>query len=85
MKRTLEQQLAEAEAKVARLKTKKRTKDTRRKIVVGAALLAELRENKELAALVLDVLKRRVTREVDRRDIASLVEELERLTGNDPT
>ena len=39
MPRTIDQQIAEAENRVQRLKTKKRTKDTRRKIIVGATII----------------------------------------------
>lgn len=39
MPQTIDQQIAEAENRVQRLKTKKRTKDTRRKIIVGATII----------------------------------------------
>lgn len=81
MARTIEQQIAEAQNKLARLKSKQRTKDTRRKIVVGAAMLAEIRDNPAAAALLLDTLKRRITRDVDKRDLAPVIEELRKITG----
>lgn len=77
MARTVEQQIAEAQNKLNRLKTKQRTKDTRRKIVTGATVLAEIKQDREFAAVVLGVLRRRVTRDVDLRDMAPVFDELE--------
>lgn len=80
MSRTVEQQIAEAQNKLSRLKTKQRTKDTRRKIVVGAAMLAEMRDNPAAAQLLLDTLNKRITRDVDKRDLAPVIADLEALT-----
>ena len=49
MPRTIDQQIAEAENRVQRLKTKKRTKDTRRKIIVGATIIPAAFKDKKLA------------------------------------
>ena len=49
MPRTIDQQIAEAENWVQRLKTKKRTKDTRRKIIVGATISPAAFKDKKLA------------------------------------
>ena len=38
---TIEQQVAEAQAKLARLKTRAKAQDTRRKIIVGAIVTTE--------------------------------------------
>ena len=76
MSRTIEQQIAEATNKLQRLKTRQRTKDTRRKIVVGATMLAEARENPAVAKMMLSALQSRVTREVDIKDIAPVIDEL---------
>ncbi|STJ52227.1 mobilization protein [Escherichia coli] len=43
MSRTLEQKIAEAEARLQRLKAKSRSLDTAQKVIVGAAMLARVR------------------------------------------
>ena len=64
MSRTLEQKIAEAEARLQRLKAKSRSLDTAQKVVVGAALLAKVRKPEEvqLRAWLLQFLKAEVTR-----------------------
>ena len=41
MARTIDQQIADAQAKLARLKTRQKASDTRRKIIVGAIVTTE--------------------------------------------
>ncbi|KYM20189.1 mobilization protein, partial [Klebsiella pneumoniae] len=59
MSRTLEQKIADAEARLQRLKAKSRSLDTAQKVIVGAALLAKVREPGEtqLRAWLLHLLK----------------------------
>jgi hypothetical protein len=76
MARTIDQQIAEATNKIQRLKTKKKTRDTRLKIVVGATLIAEAKANPELARLMVTALQARVTRPVDLKEIEPLLDEL---------
>lgn len=78
MARTIEQQLAEATNKLQRLKAKKKTRDTRLKIVVGATLIAEARNSPQFAALVVKALQARVTRPVDLKEVGPLLDELTR-------
>lgn len=47
MSRTLEQKIAEAEARLQRLKAKSRSLDTAQKVIVGAAMLARVRRPEE--------------------------------------
>ncbi|ENF6034094.1 mobilization protein [Escherichia coli] len=68
MSRTLEQKIADAEARLQRLKAKSRSLDTAQKVVVGAALLAKVR-------------KPEVTRQADVTRILPLINELEALPG----
>ncbi len=53
MSRTLEQKIADAEARLQRLKAKSRSLDTAQKVVVGAALLAKVRKPEGGAVCVL--------------------------------
>lgn len=81
MSRTLEQKIAEAEARLQRLKAKSRGLDTAQKVVVGAALLAKVRKPEEvqLRAWLLPFLRREVTRQADLNRIQPLIDELEAL------
>lgn len=72
--RTHEQRLAELDRKRSRIAAQKRTAITREKIVLGGAVVAEMRENPEFAARVISVLRRRVKREPDARAIAAILE-----------
>ena len=49
MVRTIEQQVAEAQAKLARLKTRAKAQDTRRKIIVGAIVTTEALKDPKIA------------------------------------
>ena len=76
MSRTIDQQIAEATNKIQRLKSKKNVRDTRLKIVVGATMIAEARANPQMAFLMVKALQARVTRDVDLKEIAALMEDL---------
>ena len=79
MSRTLEQKIADAEARLQRLKAKSRSLDTAQKVIVGAALLAKVRKPEEvqLRAWLLQFLKAEVTRQADVTRILPLINELE--------
>lgn len=69
-KAELERQIAEAE-RAARESNRKR--DTRRKIIVGGAVLAAIESSPGLLAMVKTVLAQRVTRAHDRAAVADLL------------
>ncbi|ENJ1501310.1 mobilization protein [Escherichia coli] len=81
MSRTLEQKIAEAEARLQRLKAKSRSLDTAQKVIVGAAMLARVRrpEETQLRAFLLQFLRKEVTRQADVNRIQPLINELEKL------
>ena len=83
MSRTLEQKIAEAEARLQRLKAKSRSLDTAQKVIVGAAMLARVRrlEEAQLRAFLLQFLRKEVTRQADVNRIQPLINELEKLPG----
>ena len=80
MSRTLEQKIADAEARLQRLKAKSRSLDTAQKVIVGAALLAKVRKPEEVQ-LRAWFLKAEVTRQADVTRILPLINELEALPG----
>ncbi|EIG7642262.1 mobilization protein [Escherichia coli] len=81
MSRTLEQKIAEAEARLQRLKAKSRSLDTAQKVIVGAAMLARVRrpEEEQLRAFLLQFLRKEVTRQADVNRLQPLINELEKL------
>ncbi len=69
-KAELERQIAEAE-RAARESDRKR--DTRRRIIVGVAILAAIESSPGLLAMVKTFLEQRVTRAHDRAAVADLL------------
>lgn len=91
MKRTLDQRIAAKREHKARLaaqlaalegrqKVADRKRDTRRKIVVGAAVLTEMERTPRFAAFVRGMLAKAVTRPQDRNAIADLLSAAAELT-----
>ena len=78
MARSIDQQIAETQAKLARLKTKQKASETRRKIIVGSVVISNALREPEKARALAALLRRAVTREVDQRELVSLLEELDR-------
>jgi len=64
----LEKQIATLEA---RRKAQERKDDTRLKVLIGAALLADAKINDETAVLIMEVLERAITAERDRAFLIS--------------
>jgi hypothetical protein len=81
--RTIDQKIAEAENRVQRLKTKKRTKDTRRKIIVGATVIPAAFRDKALARQIITLLETNLTRAVDIQDAEPLLNDLHKFIGDD--
>ena len=70
-KAAIERQIAAAESEA---KATARKQDTRRKIVVGGAILAAIADSPGLAEMVKTVLAQRVTRAQDRAAVADLLD-----------
>ena len=77
MARTVDQQIAEAEAKLARLKTRAKASETRRKIIVGSVVISNALKEPDKARALAAMLRRTVTRDVDMKEIAGLLDELD--------
>ncbi|MBD1205462.1 MAG: hypothetical protein H9533_15170 [Rhodobacteraceae bacterium] len=82
--RTINQQIAETEAKLARLKTRKKASDTRRKIIVGAITITEALKDPKVARWLATTLRRNATREVDQKELTGLLAELDARAKNLP-
>jgi len=79
MAKTIDQQIADAEARLARLREKSRKKETRHKIIVGALVLTEASKDAKFAAWLLKQIDAKVIRDVDKTDIAPVVDDLRKV------
>ena len=77
MARTIDQQIAEAQAKLARLKQRQKASETRRKIIVGSVVISNALKEPEKARALAALLRRAVTREVDQKELVGLMAELD--------
>jgi len=77
MPRTIDQQIAEAEAKLARLKKKAKANETRRKIIVGSVVITDALKDANAARSLAALLRRTVTRDIDKREMTDLLAQLD--------
>ncbi|MDQ1902857.1 hypothetical protein RAH32_20795 [Paracoccus sp. WLY502] len=77
MARTIDQQIAEAQARLARLRTRAKASETRRKIIVGAVVTTEALRDPKIARWMAATLRKTVTREVDQKELVGLLAELD--------
>lgn len=77
MARTIDQQIAEAQARLSRLKTRAKASETRRKIIVGAVVTTEALKDPKIARWMAATLRKTVTREVDQKELVGLLAELD--------
>jgi len=81
MARTIDQQIATTQAKLARLKTRQKASDTRQKIIVGAIVTSESLKDPKIARWLASTLRKNATREVDQKELEGLLAELDAKTG----
>jgi len=79
MAQTLEQKIAETEAKLARLRQQTRALENGQKIILGGLLLNAARQQPRIRKWLLDEVAKAVTREVDKKRLAPLLDELAKL------
>lgn len=77
MARDIDQQIAATQAKLARLKERQKASETRRKIIVGSVVISNALKEPDKARALAAMLRRTVTRDVDQKEIAGLLEELD--------
>jgi hypothetical protein len=77
MARTIDQQIAEAQARLARLKTRAKATETRRKIIVGAIVTTEALKDPKIARWMAATLRKNATREVDQKELIGLLADLD--------
>jgi histone acetyltransferase (RNA polymerase elongator complex component) len=74
--RTIEQQIAEVEARLARLRTQSRQLETGQKIILGGMVLAAAKHDPRIRAWVIKEAEKAVTREIDKKRLQPLLDEL---------
>ena len=77
MARTIDQQIAEAQARLARLRTRAKASETRRKIIVGAIVTSEALKDPKIARWMAATLRKNATREVDQKELTGLLADLD--------
>ena len=77
MARTIDQQIATTQAKLARLRIRQRASQTRQKIIVGAIVTNAALNSSKSATWLAATLRRNATREVDQKELAGLLIELD--------
>jgi len=77
MARTIDQQIAEAQARLNRLRTRAKATETRRKIIVGAIVTTEALRDPKIARWMAATLRKNATREVDQRELTGLLADLD--------
>jgi hypothetical protein len=78
-KRSIEQQIAQANDRLSRLKARQKKIEVRQQIVLGAAMLAVARADAKNADAVLALLEQADMRDAETRDLAPVIEELKQL------
>lgn len=74
--RTIEQQIAEAEARLARLRTQSRQLENGQKIILGGMVLAAARHDSRIRAWLIKEADKAVTRDMDKKRLQPLLDEL---------
>ena len=77
MARTVDQQIAETQATLARLKTRQKASETRRKIIVGAIVTNAALKDPQIARWMAATLRKNATRDVDQKELVGLLDELD--------
>lgn len=73
---TIEQQINQVKAELSRLEEKKRSLENGQKIILGGMLLASARHDAKIAAWLIKEAEKAVTRDIDKKRLAPLLEEL---------
>lgn len=73
---TLEQQIAQKQDELARLKEKAQKQENAQKIVIGGMVLAVARKNPQYAQNLLNLINQEVNRDTDKKRLEGVISEL---------
>ena len=76
MAQTLEQKIAEAEARLARLREQSRRTENGQKIILGGMLITAARKDARIREWLLAEVDQSITREADKKRLAPLLDTL---------
>ena len=76
MAQTLDQKIAEAEDRLARLREQSRRTENGQKIILGGMLIHAARKDDKIRAWLLAEAEKYITREVDKKRLAPLLDTL---------
>lgn len=79
MTRTIDQKIAEAEAKLARLRQQSRQLENGQKIILGGMLINVARKDQKIREWLINETAKSITRDADKNRIAPLIEELKKI------
>jgi len=77
MTQTIEQKIAETEARLQRLKTKAKASETRRKIITGSLVITHALKTPQQAQALAEILRTGLTRDIDRKELEPLMKLLD--------
>lgn len=78
MARTLEQKIAEAEARLTRLKKQERSLENGQKIILGGMLINAAQRDPKIRSWLLEEASRSLTRDVDQKRLKPLLDGLQK-------
>lgn len=84
MAQNLDQKIAEAEARLARLREESRKKKNSQKILLGGMLINAARKNPKIRQWLLEEAERSITRDVDKKRLEPLLDTLRSTPESQP-
>lgn len=81
MSQTIQQKIAETEARLQRLKAKAKATETRRKIIVGSILINDALKDGRRAKYLAERIRSGLTRDIDKKAVADLLVLLDEKAG----
>lgn len=76
---TIEQQIAQKQDELNRLKEKAKKQENGQKIVLGAMVLSVARKNPDFAQNLLIMIEKEINRDADKKRLDSIINELKEL------
>jgi len=73
---TTSQKIAQLEDKIARLRKQDRALENGQKIVIGGMMIALAKKDPKAAQRLIELIEQNVTRDIDKKRIEPLIEEL---------
>jgi len=77
MTQTIQQKIAETEARLQRLKAKAKADQTRQKIIIGSILINDALNDPRRAKYLAERVRTGLTRDIDLKAVAALLDQLD--------